>query len=71
MRLRLHILLAEQQRIWPELSQSLTVDWHGVIGVLFFGGLRIARVGKPERCEDNHVYIASLLDLAVTVSKST
>ena len=127
MRPRLDILLAEQQRLWPELSQvpehfvlydgtavalrvggrqsvdfdfftnqplsadgltrslaflqgaeliqsepntsTFTVDRGGAIRVSFFGGLTIGRVGKPERCEDNHVYIASLLDLAVQKMK--
>ena len=30
----------------------------------FFGGLAMGRVGRPDRCEDNRVRIASLLDLA-------
>jgi Nucleotidyl transferase AbiEii toxin, Type IV TA system len=45
-------------------TSTFTVDRGGVIKVSFFGGLTIGRVGKPERCEDNQVYIASLLDLA-------
>jgi hypothetical protein len=122
MRPRLDILPAEQQRLWPELSQipehfvlyggtaialraggrqsvdfdfftsqpvsadvlgrslafldgaeliqsepntaSFTVDRGGGVKISFFGGLTMGRVGRPDRCEDNHVYIASLLDLA-------
>jgi hypothetical protein len=41
----------------------------GDIKVSFFGGLTIGRVGKPDRCDDNHVYIASLLDLAAQKMK--
>jgi hypothetical protein len=37
--------------------------------VSFFGGLTIGRVGQPERCEDNHVWVASLLDLAAQKMK--
>ncbi|MEO8427656.1 MAG: nucleotidyl transferase AbiEii/AbiGii toxin family protein [Verrucomicrobiota bacterium] len=127
MRPRLDILPAEQQRLWPELSQvpghfvlyggtavalrlggrqsvdfdfftnqpvsadvlsrslafldgaeliqsepntcGFTVDRSGVIKVSFFGGLTIGRVGEPERCENNQVYIASLLDLAAQKMK--
>ncbi len=36
----------------------------GEIKVSFFGGLTIGRVVDPDRCEDNGVSIASLLDLA-------
>ncbi len=50
-------------------TSTFTVDRGGVIKVSFFGGLTIGRVGKPERCEDNHVYIASLLDLAAQKMK--
>src|SRR5580765_3465370 len=43
---------------------TFSVDRGGAIKVSFFGGLTIGRVGKPDRCEDNHVWIASMLDLA-------
>jgi Nucleotidyl transferase AbiEii toxin, Type IV TA system len=127
MRPRLDILPAEQQRLWPELSQipehfvlyggtavalrlggrqsvdfdfftdqpvsadvlsrslafldgaeliqsepntaSFTVDRSGAIKVSFFGGLTMGRVGQPDRCEDNHVWIATLLDLAAQKMK--
>jgi hypothetical protein len=45
-------------------TASFTVDRGGGVKVSFFGGLTIGRVGRPERCVDNHVRIASLLDLA-------
>ena len=45
-------------------TATFTVDRGGAIKVSFFGGLTIGRVGKPDRCDDNHVSIASLLDLA-------
>jgi hypothetical protein len=32
--------------------------------IAVFSGVHIGRVGEPERCEDNHVHIASLPDLA-------
>jgi hypothetical protein len=127
MRPRLDNLPAEQQRLWPELSQipdhfvlyggtavalrlggrqsvdfdfftnqpvsanilsrslafldgaeliqsepntaTFTVDRGGPIKVSFFGGLTIGCVGRPDRCEDNHIYIASLLDLAAQKMK--
>ena len=48
---------------------TFSVDRGGVVKVSFFGGLTIGRVGKPERCEDNRVWIASLLDLAAQKMK--
>jgi hypothetical protein len=50
-------------------TSTFTVDRRGPIKLSFFGGLAIGRVGKPERCEDNHVWIASLLDLAAQKMK--
>jgi hypothetical protein len=50
-------------------TATFTVDRGGPIKVSFFGGLTIGRVGRPDRCEDNHVYIASLLDLAAQKMK--
>jgi hypothetical protein len=50
-------------------TATFTVDRSGPIKVSFFGGLTIGRVGQPDRCEDNHVYIASLLDLAAQKMK--
>ena len=50
-------------------TATFTVDRDGPIKVSFFGGLTIGRVGQPDRCEDNHVWIASLLDLAAQKMK--
>jgi len=50
-------------------TATFTVHREGEIKVSFFGGLTIGRVGKPDRCEDNQVYIASLLDLAAQKMK--
>ncbi|HVM61033.1 MAG TPA: nucleotidyl transferase AbiEii/AbiGii toxin family protein [Verrucomicrobiae bacterium] len=50
-------------------TATFTVDRGGPIKVSFFGGLIIGRVGQPDCCEDNHVYIASLLDLAAQKMK--
>jgi hypothetical protein len=50
-------------------TATFTVDRGGAIKVSFFGGLTIGRVGRPDRCEDNHVSIASLLDLAAQKMK--
>ncbi len=32
----------------------------------FFGGLGIGRVGAPERCDDNGLWVGALIDLAAT-----
>lgn len=48
---------------------TFSVDRGGAVKVSFFGGLTFGRVGKPERCEDNRVWIASLLDLAAQKMK--
>src|SRR5687767_10264091 len=50
-------------------TATFTVDRHGPINVSFFGGLTLGRVGQPERCDDNQVQIASLLDLAAQKMK--
>lgn len=50
-------------------TATFSVNRGREIKVSFFGGLTIGRVGRPERCEDNHVYLASLLDLAVQKMK--
>ena len=50
-------------------TATFTVDRGGPVKVSFFGGLTIGRVGQPDRCEDNHVWIASLLDLAAQKMK--
>ena len=50
-------------------TATFTVDRSGPIKVSFFGGLTIGRVGRPDRCDDNYVCIASLLDLAAQKMK--
>jgi hypothetical protein len=50
-------------------TATFTVDRSGPIKVSFFGGLTIGRVGRPDQCDDNHVCIASLLDLAAQKMK--
>jgi len=45
------------------------VHREGEIKVSFFGGLTIGRLVDPDRCEDNGVFIASLLDLAAQKMK--
>lgn len=48
---------------------TFTLDRGGPIKVSFFGGLTIGRVGQPDRCEDNSLWVASLLDLAAQKMK--
>jgi Nucleotidyl transferase AbiEii toxin, Type IV TA system len=50
-------------------TSTFTVHGEGEIKVSFFGGLTIGRVSDPDRCEDNGVFIASLLDLAAQKMK--
>jgi hypothetical protein len=45
---------------------TLTVDREGPVKVSFFGGLRLGRVGEPERAPDTGLFVASRLDLAAT-----
>ena len=45
-------------------TAAYAVDRAGEIKVAFFGGLTIGRAGSPDRCQDNGVRVASLLDLA-------
>lgn len=45
---------------------TLTVDREGPVKVSFFGGLRLGRVGDPERAPDTGLLVASRLDLAAT-----
>ena len=45
---------------------TLTVDREGPVKVSFFGGLRLGRVGEPERAPDTGLLVASRLDLADT-----
>jgi len=50
-------------------TSTFTMHREGEIKVSFFGGLTIGRVVDPDRCEDNGVSIASLLDLAAQKMK--
>lgn len=50
-------------------TATFTVFRDGEIKVSFFGGLGIGRVGNPDRCEDNGVHVASMLDLAAQKMK--
>ncbi|HZS55042.1 MAG TPA: nucleotidyl transferase AbiEii/AbiGii toxin family protein [Bryobacteraceae bacterium] len=50
-------------------TATFSVHREGEIKVSFFGGLTIGRVMDPERCEDNGVLVASLLDLAAQKMK--
>jgi Nucleotidyl transferase AbiEii toxin, Type IV TA system len=50
-------------------TSTFTMHREGEIKVSFFGGLTIGRVADPDRCEDNGVFIASLLDLAAQKMK--
>lgn len=50
-------------------TATFSVHREGPIKVSFFGGLSFGRVGEPDLCEDNGVYVASLLDLAAQKMK--
>lgn len=50
-------------------TSTFTVHRGREIKISFFGGLTIGRVADPDRCEDNGVFIASLLDLAAQKMK--
>lgn len=50
-------------------TATFTLYRDGEIKVSFFGGLTIGRVGVPERCDDNGIHVASLLDLAAQKMK--
>lgn len=45
-------------------TATFLIDRQGRVKVSFFGGLPLGRVGEVSICEDNHVRVASLLDLA-------
>jgi Nucleotidyl transferase AbiEii toxin, Type IV TA system len=45
-------------------TATFTVHRDGEIKVSFFGGLTMGRVGQPDRCLDNGVRVAALVDLA-------
>ncbi len=50
-------------------TATFSVHRDGAIKVSFFGGLSFGRVGAPDLCEDNGIYVASLLDLAAQKMK--
>jgi hypothetical protein len=50
-------------------TATFSVRRGGEVKVSFFGSLTFGRVGLPERCEDNGLWIASLLDLAAQKMK--
>jgi hypothetical protein len=50
-------------------TATYCVDRDGEVNVSFFGSLSFGRIGLPERCEDNGLWIASLLDLAAQKMK--
>jgi hypothetical protein len=50
-------------------TATFSVDRDGEAKVSFFGSLSFGRIGLPERCEDNGLWIASLLDLAAQKMK--
>ena len=60
-------LLEQAQPVRSE-PNTLTVSLHrgGPVKLSFFGGLRLGRVGEPERTDDGVLVAASLLDLAGT-----
>jgi hypothetical protein len=60
-------LLANAIRLQSE-ANTLTVSVGTVepVKLSFFGGLTLQRVGEPEVADDNHLPVASLLDLAAT-----
>jgi len=58
-------LLAGAQLLQAESNTAtFSVEREGAVKVSFFGGLTFGRVGIPDRCEDNGIYVASPLDLA-------
>lgn len=50
-------------------TATFSVQREGEIRVSFFGSLGFGRVGLPERCEDNGLWLASLPDLAAQKMK--
>jgi Nucleotidyl transferase AbiEii toxin, Type IV TA system len=50
-------------------TATFSVNRDGEVNVSFFGSLSFGRIGLPERCEDNGLWIASLLDLAAQKMK--
>jgi hypothetical protein len=50
-------------------TATFSVRRGGEVKISFFGSLTFGRVGLPERCEDNGLWIASLPDLAAQKMK--
>jgi hypothetical protein len=50
-------------------TATFSVRRDGEVKVSFFGALTFGRAGVPERCEDNGLWVASLLDLAAQKMK--
>jgi hypothetical protein len=50
-------------------TATFSVRRDGEVKVSFFGSLTFGRVGVPERCDDNGLWLASLLDLAAQKMK--
>ncbi len=73
MKPQLDVLPPPQRRFWPVFSElpDHFVLYGGTAIGLRLGGrqLSIGRVADPDRCEDNGVFIASLLDLAAQKMK--
>ena len=59
--------LGHGQRLQSQ-PNTLTVSLVGEesVGVSFLGDLKLGRVGVPQQCRDNGIWIADLLDLAAT-----
>ena len=58
-------------RFRPSLIPSRARSIAGALSKsLFFGGLDLKRVEDPDRCPDNGLFVASLLDLAATKLKA-
>jgi hypothetical protein len=63
-----HVPLLERVERLQSEPNTLTVSLErgAPVKLSFFGGLKLARVGTPDRCADNGLYVASLVDLAAT-----
>jgi hypothetical protein len=64
--------LVAEAEVLQRAPNTLTVSVTRIgmpVKLSFFGGLRLGRVGVPERAADNGLAVASLLDLAATKMK--
>jgi hypothetical protein len=59
---------AELIQVAPNTA-TFSIHRQGQVKLSFFGGLSFGRVGRPNRCDDNGLQIASLLDLAAQKMK--